>query len=157
MASSTPHKIMLETNEEGTARPTRDDYVASVAITPGEVLAVSSAKLIPHGSANGIAKPMRLAEKSDFISDPTDVAIDHDYAVDEQVNYLIPQSGDLCYIFVKASEVLVAGVTYLASDGAGALQAITPDATTVDGTVLAQSEESKTIGGARERAKVRIL
>lgn len=156
MASSAPHKVMLETNEEGTARPTRDDYVASVAITPGEILAVSTLKLIPHGSADGVAKPLRVAEKSDFISDPTDAAIDHDYDADEQVNYLMPQPGDLCYIFVKASETVVKGETLLASDGAGALQAIVPDATTVTGTVVAQAEEGKTVGGTRERVKVRI-
>jgi len=157
MASTTPHKIMLQTNEEATARPVFEDLLASVALTPGEILAVSSGALIPHGSANGAAKPLRVAEKSDTISDPTAVAIDHDYEAGEGVNYLMPQPGDLCYIFVKASEVMVKGVTLLSSDGAGALQAIVPDATTVTGTVVAQAEEDKTVGGTRERVKVRIL
>ncbi len=157
MVSSAPHKIMLTTNEESAARPVFDNYSGSVAITPGEILAVSTAQFIPHGSANGVAKPLRAAIESPYISDPTDAAIDHDYAIDEQVRYVLPQSGDLCYLFVKASEVMVQGVTLLASDGAGALQAIVPDATTVTGTVVAQAEESKTIGGTRERVKVRIL
>lgn len=157
MASSTPHKIMLTTNEESAARPVFDDYLATAAITPGEILAISAGKFIPHGSANGIAKPLRVAIESSYISDPTAVAIDHDYAADEQVRYVMPQSGDLCYIYVKASETVVKGVTYLASDGAGALQVIVPDATHVDGAVLAQAEEGKTVGGTRERVKVRIL
>lgn len=157
MASSAPHKTMLITNEESAARPVGDDYVATAAITPGEILAISSAKFIPHGSANGPAKPLRVAIESGHISDPTSTAIDHDYATNEQVRYVMPQPGDLCYIFVKASEVMVKGVTLLSSDGAGALQAIVPDAATVTGTVVAQAEEGKTVGGTRERVKVRIL
>lgn len=158
MASTNPHNIMIRTNEEAAARPVYDDLLADAAITPGELVDINATQeIIPHGSANGTADPTMFAVESPYISDPTSAKIDHDYATGENVRYVIPQRGDIVYAFIKASETLVKGVSLLASDGAGALQVIVPDATTVVGTVVAIAWESATIGGARERKKVVIV
>ena len=92
-----------------------------------------------------------------FANDHTVAAIDHDYAIGEQTRYVIPQRGDVVYAYIAAAAVLQKGITFLTSDGAGNLQAHVPLATTLVTAVVAVAEETKTIGGGRERAKVRIL
>lgn len=96
--------------------PIRKEAAASEAITPGELLAFSSGKLIPHGTAGGDAQKM-FAVEEDFVGD----GIDTDYAADDQVQYIVARQGDEVNAFLKNGENVARGDP-LESDGAGALQ-----------------------------------
>ncbi len=155
MASTTIHTILVTVN--GAERPIFEG-IADEALTPGELVEFDTdEELQPHDEANGAIQVPMVVVENPYADDHTVAAIDHDYAIGESARYVIPQRGDVVNAFIKASETLVMGITFLASDGAGALQAIVPDATTVVTTVVAVAEEDATIGGTRERKKVRIL
>ncbi len=159
MAKAFPTKIVIQVNSESGTRPIHDDMVGATAtIQPGMLLEVDANEaLIRHNSANAISVPRRVAVKNPYGDDLTVSAIADTYAIGETVRYIFPQSGDLLYMLIEASAVLVKGQTYLASAGDGTLQAITPDATTVDGAVVGQAEQDITIGGSAGFAHVRMV
>lgn len=160
MASTTVKVVLVQVNSESGSRPILDkDPAAVTVIRPGQLLEMNtSEQIIIHASANGPARPTRVAVENPYGSDPTVAAIETNYAIADNVRYIYPQAGDLCNMLIEASAVLVKGVTMLASAGDGSLQAITPDASTVEGSIVARSEQDITVGGgAAERALVRMV
>lgn len=154
MAASTPNTILISKN--GAERP-YFERPANGTVKPGELLEVTTAEdLDQHSSANGAAIPW-FAIENPYGDDNTAAAIDNNYADTETVRAIHAQPGDIVYAYIKASETLVFGRTLLASDGAGALQAITPDATTVTKAVVAVAWEDATVGGAAARYKVKVV
>ena len=156
MAGTNPHTILVEVSDYNGDRSVKEK-LADVALTPGELVAIEGdGELEPHGTANGAAQPMFCVENP--YADPgSSAAIDTDYAADVTARYVYAQRGDLVYAFIKASETLVEGASYLGSDGAGALQVLTVDASLKEGAIVAVAAEDKSVGGSRERALVRIF
>lgn len=156
---TTPTKILIQANSESGSRPIHDlDPAAVTVIRPGQLLEMNaSEQIIVHASANGPARPTRVSVENPYGDDPTSSALDNDYAIGENVRYIYPQAGDLLFMLIEASAVLVKGITMLASAGDGSLQVIVPDATTVEGTIVARAEEDVTIGGSAARALVRMV
>lgn len=142
--------------------PLRDEGVAAEAITPGEILAWDATpELIPHGSAGGNWLGL-IAVEEDFVGDD----IDTDYATSDTVQVAYPRRGDVVYAFLAAGENVSKGDP-LESDGAGALQAHTPQAVDeggaatytiyADGIVgYAEEDKNNSGGSVRVRVKVRI-
>ncbi len=154
MASTTSHTIVLQ---GGAVR--RED-LANVALTPGELLRVNAnEKLEPHGAAGGVLVGKLFALESPTAPPGITEAIDEDYAVDDIVYYAEAQPGDVVYAFLAAGETAVKGVTQLQSDGAGALQAETVDATTLANSIVGVPAEDvdNSGGGTRVRLRVRVL
>ena len=157
MASSTEKTIMIQFNNKDNSRPIFEQE-ADQALTPGELVEFNTdEELAPHDAANGAVQIPMFVVENPYADDNTVAAIDHDYAAGESARYVMPATGDILNCFIKASETLVKGITFLASDGAGALQAITPDATTVVTAVVGVAWEDATVGGTRERRLVRFL
>ena len=159
MASTTEKVILVQVNSESGSRPIHNEDPAAVTvIRPGQLLEMNtSEQIIVHASANGPARPTRVAVENPYSSDPTTAVLDVTYAIGDNVRYIYPQAGDLCNMLIEASAVLVKGVTMLASAGDGSLQAITPDASTVEGSIVGRAEEDITIGGSAARALVRMV
>lgn len=164
MASSTPHTILLETND-GAHRPIQE-AVAAVALTPGELLAFNAGEnLIPHGNAGQNAQKLFAVE--DPYVDPrttTNPAIDVDYAANSRARYLHAQPGDVIYAFLAAGQNVAKGAP-LQSDGAGALQAHTPQAVDEGGTgtytiylhaIVGYAEEAVDNSGGGTRVRIRL-
>lgn len=156
MASTNPHTIMIGKNSHGPW--VIHEAEADAALTPGELVEFNTdEELAPHDDANGPIQVPMIVVENPYADDNTVQAIDHDYAAGESARYVIPQSGDVVYAFIEANATLVKGVTFLASDAAGALQAIVPDGTTVVTAVLFVADEDASVGGTRERHRVRRI
>jgi len=154
MASSTPHTIVLSPN--GAERPLFE-LPANGNVLPGELLEITTDEDVDqHSVANGTAVPW-FAVENPYSGHTSGAAIDHAYADTERVRVVHAQPGDILYAYIEASATLVFGRTLLASNGAGALQAIVPDGDTVTKAVVAVAWQDATIGGAAARAKVKII
>lgn len=151
MASSTETKILLTVN--GERRPIFE-AIADEALTPGELVRFDADdELEPHGTANGNAAKLFVVENP-YVDIDDGVNIDKDYALGDSARYIWAVTGDKLNAFLADGESVAKGAP-LASDGAGALQAITVDATVLAGAVVAYADEDKTASGARARIKVR--
>ena len=159
MASATPKVILVQVNSESGSRPIHNEDPAAVTvIQAGELVEMNaSEQIIVHASADGPAHPVRVAVEDPYGDDPTVSIFENTYAIGDNVRYIYPQAGDLLYMLIEASAVLVKGVTMLASAGDGSLQVIVPDAADVVGTVVGQAWEDVTIGGTASRALVRMV
>lgn len=153
MASSTPNTIVVDAQGRDVVFAER---IGNGVVYPGELLVIASGKYDQHASAAGVAVPI-FAVESPYGDDNTAAAIDNTYADGDTVRAIHAQPGDIIFAYIKASESLTVGVTRLVSDGAGALQAATVDASTLETAVVAIAWETATIGGTRARKKVRIV
>ncbi len=159
MAKTAPTKVLLQANSESGSRPIHDqDPAAVTVIQPGQLLEMNaSEQIIVHATADGPARPTRVAVENPYGDDNTISALLNTYAIAENVRYIYPQSGDLLYMLIEASAVLVKGITMLASAGDGSLQLIVPDAADIEGTIVGRAEEDITIGGSAAYARVRMV
>lgn len=133
--------------------PIQKEGVAGVALTPGELVTFNgSGELIPHGSAGGHAAKRFVLEESILGGD-----IDTDYADGDNVVYIVGYSGCEVYAFLAAGENAAVG-SPLVSDGAGALDVGTVDATLVANAIVGYAAEAvdNSGGGSRVRIKVEI-
>lgn len=155
MAGTNPNTILVSVNGGSTAERPLIERAANVALTPGELAAFSADnELDPHGTANGAAQKMFIVE--DPYREPgANAAIDTDYAVGDLAYAINAQPGDIVYGWLAASEVANEGDA-LMSDGAGALQVTTVDATVVVGAIVGYAGEDLTAGGSRARIKVKV-
>ena len=154
MASSTYNTILITVN--GAERPIFE-YKADEALTPGELVRFDADdELEPHGTANGVAQKLFVVENP-YAPLNTSKAIDQDYALGDSARVVYAQPGDVIYGWLKAG-VNAAKGDVLTSDGAGALQKPTVDASLLAGAVVGFADEDKdnSGGGARVRIKVRV-
>lgn len=154
MASSTYHTIAVQ------GPGSRKEGLADVAITPGELLRYKSdGDLEPHGTAGGVLASKLVALESQTPDSESAASIDVDYAIGETVHYAVGRPGEVYYMWLKAGETAVKGITQLVSDGAGALQAETVDASTLANSVVGVPAESydNSGGGSRVRLLVEIV
>lgn len=148
MASSTPNIICLQVN--GGERPIFEKK-SSAAVTPGELLAIAASTLAAYGTAAKTGNFLKaVAVENPYAPDPTTKAIDQDYASGDTVRYVIPQPGDMCYLWLKSGENVAYGATLETATG-GQLQAVT------SGAVVAVAEEAVNAASAAARIKVRFV
>lgn len=150
MASSTPHKILLQTNDGG-ERPILEGVATTTTIKPGHLVMWSSGELVIHNNDDALAAPMFAIENPYYIPTTTEAAIDHAYAAAETCYYVFAQPGDVIYAWLETSNNAAKGDA-LTSDGAGGLQ-LSPSA----GAVIAWAEEAyNNTTGSQARLKVRV-
>lgn len=155
MASSTPKTILLQVN--GAERPVYDDRPAAAATTPGELVEITSAgKITPVASAGKVVGKL-FAVEAPWADDPTNPAIDQDYAANDTVRYVYAQPGDLVYAWLAASNEAAIGSILVSTATAGQLGVATVDATTLAGAVVGIAEEAVTTTAAAARIKVRVV
>ena len=138
----------------------RDEALADEAITPGQLLRFDAdEELEKHATAGGVLVNKLVALESPTAAPGTTDAIDTAYAIGEIVYYTIPRPGDLVYMWLKAGETAVKGISQLVSDGAGALQVATVDATTLANSIVGVAAEDKdnSGGGSAVRVLVEII
>ncbi len=155
MASSTPKTIILSVNDE--FRPIYDDLKAAsgTAIKPGHAIAKASATTVQSNGTASPAKPKMVAVEAPWHDTLSSMAIDEAYAVGDQVRYVLPQTGDLLYMWLADSQTAVLD-SPLVLDNAGMLTVATVDASTKEGTLFGYAAEAVTTSGAVSRIKVRI-
>lgn len=152
MAASTPHTIAVEYQQV-----TRREALCHEAITPGEILAINSdEELIPHGSSGGVLPGKLIALESPTADSATAAAVDVDYAANDKGYYAVGKPGEVFMLWLAAGETAVKGVTQLISNGAGALIAVTVDATTLANSIVGVAAQDLVAGGARARCLVQI-
>jgi hypothetical protein len=150
MASSTPHVIVLQTNEEGAERPVLEGLAHTTTIKPGHLVCWSSGELVVHADDDALAAPM-FAVENPFAEVSSGANIDHAYAADELVRYVWAQPGDLIYAWLETANNATKGAA-LTSDGAGGLQ-LSPTA----GAVIAWADEDlNNTTGSQARLRVRV-
>jgi hypothetical protein len=89
----------------------------AVAITPGELLELTSAGTVQaHSAAAGNVLPMVA-----FEDELQGRGIDTDYATSAKIQVLVPRRGDIMNMLLADGETAVIG-SFLESNGAGALQ-----------------------------------
>ena len=149
MASTTSHTIAIQGGD------VRRELQAAAAITPGHLLEIASGKAQKHSGDSGVLPGKLIALEDPCAAAGTTEAIDVAYDTSDTVYIAHGQPGDVYYMWLKAGETTVAGVTQLVSDGAGALKAVTVGATTLEGAVVGVAEEAVT-AVAVARVRVRI-
>lgn len=165
MASATPHTIVLRSNNPDNMmqRTQEAPCQAAVVITPGMVLAWGTTNTVkPHATANGALEGRKVALENPWSDHGTvytseGANIDHDYAAAETVFFIFASPGDVLYMLLE-DEANVAKGAPLAPNGAGALQALTVDATAVEESVFGYAEEAvnNTGGSGNVRIRVRV-
>lgn len=148
MASSTPNVICLQVN--GGERPIFEKK-SSAAVTPGELLAIGASTLAAYGTAaKAVGFLKAVAVENPYAPLPTSPAIDQDYASGDTVRYIIPQPGDMCYMWLKSGEDVAYGAGLETATG-GQLQEVST------GTIIAVAEEAVNAASAAARIKVRFV
>lgn len=138
--------------------PIRKEAVADEALTPGFLVRFDSdGELEKHGTSGGNAQPMFVVEE-DFVGD--DIA--DDYAIGDQVQYVVARPGDEIYAWATTSQTIKKGDP-LESAGDGTLKKHTAQAVAESGSasytiyadaIVAYAAEDKTTTGAAARIKV---
>jgi hypothetical protein len=142
MASTTSHTIALQ------GALVRREALAHEAITPGQLLEINTdEEAAKHSAASGVVPGKLVALESPTAAAGTTEAIDVAYATGDTVYIAVGQPGDVYYMWLKAGESAVKGITQMASDGAGALIAKTVDANTLENSIVGIADEDKTAGG----------
>jgi len=156
MASSTPHTIVLRSNNPDNMmqRVKEAPCQAAVTIKPGMLIERGTTNTVkPHATAGGNAARM-VAIENPWSDHGSGAAIDHDYAAGETVFYIDALPGDVLYMFLE-DEGNVAIEAALESNGAGALQALAGSA--VEGMIGYAEEAVNNTGGSGDvRIRVKI-
>lgn len=161
MASSTPHTIVLRSNNPDNNMQRVREAPAGEAITPGMLIEWGSVAgtVDVHDSAGGHAQGRKVALENPWSDHGNGPAIDHPYATGERVGYIFAQPGDQLYMWLAAGQDVTKG-TRLWSDGAGALAAATPEASIVHESIVGYAAEAVDndpgSGGAAVRIRVDI-
>lgn len=161
MASSTPHTIVLRSNNpDNNMQRVREAICQdAVTITPGMLLAWGTTTTVkPHATAAGHAEGRKIALENPWSDHGTGPAIDHAYAAGETVGYIPAQSGDQFYMLLADGENVAKGDA-LVSDGLGALQEqATVDASVITEAIVGFAAEAvdNSAGGAVARIRVDI-
>ncbi len=127
-----------------------EEYNAASAITPGELIELTSAgKVQAHSTENGEALPVMFATEDEFQGNE----ISDDYDTDAPVNCWIPQRGDMVYALLSAGENVAIGAA-LTSDGSGNLREYAASSADVGGIVAVAAEA---VDNSGESTATRII
>ena len=136
--------------------PRLKEALAYAAIGPGELLKFndSDALILNSDSAGTVPVNKLVAVESPIASTLSSAAIDQDYSSGDTVRYLVPLPGAVLNMWLASGENVAKGAA-LTSDGAGALEAISPTGTTtVPGSIFGYAFEDKDASGAIARILV---
>ena len=139
--------------------PTQEEALAAAAVTPGELLEfASSGNLQAHSSGGGAVGAKMVALETIHGDAQGSEQIDIDYASADVVYYAVGRPGDVFYMWLAGSENASKG-NHLESDGAGALQVVTPGTDDTAGSIVAVAAEDNdnSTNGSRVRIKAQIL
>lgn len=133
----------------------RKEGIASEAITPGHLVEFGGSNdLQKHSTAAGNARKA-FAVENDLIGD----GIDDAYAVDDQVQYNVFQTGDEVYALVAAAATAITKGAALESAGDGTVRIQTASAATADterDSVVAYALEAVDNSGGGSAVRIRI-
>lgn len=158
MASSAAHTIVLRSNNPDNMmqRVQEAPCQAAVTITPGMLLAWGTTNTVkPHATADGALEGRKVALENPWSNHGSGGAIDHAYAAGETVPFIFAQSGDVLYMLLEAAANVAKGAP-LAPNGAGALQAITVDASALEESVVGYAEEAVNNSGGADPVRIRV-
>ena len=139
--------------------PFQDERLAAAAVTPGDLLEITSSKKVqPHSTAGGAAQGKMVALETIHADGQGTDQININYASGDTVYYAMAQPGDVYYMWLAGSENVSEG-DYLESDGNGDLQAVTPGTDDTAGSLIAVAEEDLDLSATatHARIKARIL
>lgn len=148
---ATPKTIILK------GHGIRKEGVASGAITPGHLIEFGGANdLQVHGTAAGNARKA-FAVENDLIGD----GIDDAYALGDQVQYNVFQTGEEVYALVAAAATAIPKGAALESAGDGTVRIQTTDAATDDtqrDSVVGYALEAvdNSAGGSAARIRIEV-
>lgn len=145
--------------KSGPFGPLREEENAAAAVTPGDLLEVtSSGKVQPHDTGGGVAVPKMVALETQHGDAEGTEQIDIDYASSDLVYYAVGQPGDIYYMWLAGSEDASKG-DVLESDGTGALAVVTPGTEDTAGSQVAVAAEDKdnSTNGSPVRIKAMII
>ena len=125
--------------------PIRKEGVAGGTILPGSTLIWSSDTLIENNTAADADAPRMFAVENDLIGDDIDTA----YATDDQVQYIVPRTGDEIYAWLIASGDVAKGAP-LECGAAGDLQAYS------SGRIQAFAAEAVDNSGGGTHARIQV-
>lgn len=142
-----PKTIILKTSDGGIIRKER---VAAAAITPGDLIELTSADEVQRHSGAAGAAARAFAIENDLVGD----GIDDDYDDGDTVQYGLFRSGEEVYALLAYGQNVAIGAK-LASASAGKLQAHTGDATASLVAIALEAVNANTDGA--ERIKVEVV
>ena len=135
--------------------PTQEEAKAAAAITPGELLEKNSAgNLQAHSTGGGAVGRKLIALETVHADQRGTEQIDIDYASADVVYHAVAQPGDRFYMWLAGSENASLD-SYLESDGAGALQVVTPGTDDTAGSLVAMAAEA--VDNSTNGSRVRIV
>lgn len=156
MASSTPHTIVLRSNNADNMRQRTREAAAAASVIPGMLLKVNTAGTVQaHGTADGAALGRFVAIENLWSDHGAGAAIDHAYATGETVHYIPAVPGDELYMLVADSQTITIGDP-LVSNGDGYLKEATVGAGTLADAIVGYAASAVTTSGATGRVKVSI-
>lgn len=160
MARTSPGTIIIQAQE----KHVHLEYVAASgsSIRPGDLLEIASGEVQEHSDAAGVVAPFLVAIEDPWADSDTEANIDHAYAVGETVYCIMPQRGDVLYMWVATGNTADADIDLLESAGAGNLAVAATqaaaDATEIAGAQIGVPVETvANSSGSDARIKVRIL
>lgn len=157
MAATAPKRIVIESNN--IPPMVKEALAGEAGIGPGDLLEYSSTvgTVLRHNTAGGAVMPIMVAVEKWWNDDDDDYAIDVDYTNGDTLRYIVPQRGDVVYMWLASGENASA-LDYLASDGDGALAVeAAVDATDVIHSIVGIAAEAVNATAAISRIKVIIV
>ena len=148
MAATAPKEILIE-SKDGNAF-TLEATTGEAGIGPGDLLEFdSSGEFLRHNTANGPVAPVMVATRKWWNDDDDDWAIDVDYADGDTAKAIIPQRGDVVYMWLANGQNASLN-DYLVSDGDGSLNVeAAVDATDIIHSVVGIAAEAVNATAAR--------
>lgn len=116
--------------------PLQKEAVAEAAVTPGDLVELTSSGTVQRHSTAGGAAARTFAREREMVGD----GVDTDYAADDTVIYLACPHGTEVKARLSASQTIDVGDA-LESAGAGKLRAL------ASGVIVARAAEAVTSGG----------
>lgn len=156
MASTTPHTIVLRSNDPDNSvqRPQEAPVQAAVTVKPGMLLAWGTTTTVkPHATAGGNKEGVKVAIDKIWAPPSAGAAIDATYAAGETCAFIFANPGDVLWMFVKTGTNIAKGAP-VESAGTGALQAAA--GTALDSLVGYTEEAVNNASGSDGRVRVRI-
>jgi hypothetical protein len=157
MAATAPKRIVIESNNQPPM--VKEALAGEAGIGPGDLLEYSTTvgTVLRHNTADGVVAPVMVAVEKWWNDDDDNYALDVDYADGDVLRYIVPQRGDVVYMWLASGENASA-LDYLVSDGDGALAVEAAiDATDIIHALVGIAAEAVDASAALSRIKVLIV
>ena len=150
---ATPKTIVLSVNSvQVNYLPTYERFAAET-LTPGDLVKMTAAGKFGH-QANTERWGGYVVVESEYALEGTTSALDDTYAADELAFAVMPNRGDLLYLWITDGETIAVGDLLVMADDTGKLV----ERTTEDlSLVIGVAEEAVSPSGANARCRVRLI